>query len=120
MKFNLVNSVIAYFIAVLIALAFTQMPDAFAQKIWLASGAGIGSLVCLAFGIGIKYSNPRIATNIRILSFLFLTLILIANIIFGFFIFKAVWFLIVMGLLILVYILVLNSLLRVMKTDPAI
>lgn len=120
MKLNMITSVICAFIAVLIAVALWQMSLPEAQRWCLAIGGAIISAVTLIFGIGMHYDNSAISTNVRVLSSLTLFIALAFSVIVGLTGFSVVLYLVVAGLIIAVYMLVLNGLLNIARKNPDI
>lgn len=80
MKFNAIPAIIAVCLSALIAYAFYSWSSDEMQIVNCASSA-IWSLITLGAAIGISYSESRLSANIKVLSFVFFFILLIANII---------------------------------------
>lgn len=79
------------------------------NKILLSLGSFVVLAVALIMTIGISFELPRTTTNIRVVSGFFFTIALICNLIFTFINFSVPSYVIINGLLLLVFILIVYS-----------
>ncbi|MBD5210794.1 MAG: hypothetical protein HDS69_09745 [Bacteroidales bacterium] len=120
MKLNAITAGICAFVAVLVAIALWQIPLFDPHKWSVALGSGVTSALTLIFGLATRYNNPSIGTNIRVLSTTVFVISLLFNIFIGLSVFSLVVYLVVSGLILAVYLLVLDKLIRVAKENPNI
>lgn len=120
MKVNIVTAAICTLLAIIIALGLWQIPGGETQKWCVALGGGALSLATLVFGIGISYNVANIGTNIRVLSMSTLFLLIVFNVVIGFFMFTPMLYIILSGLILAVYLLILNGLIKVAKDNPGL
>lgn len=118
MKLNTIRAIICVFIALLIALALWQIPAETNQKWTLAIGGAVMSAAMLVFGLGMRYDNPAIATNVRVLSTLSLIVGIAFSIIIGVIGFSLVVYFVIAGLILAFYLLALNGLLAIARKNP--
>lgn len=115
MKVNVVFLVIALAIAGLIGYAFYATNKGEANCVLLAIGSGCMIAASLSSSLAVSFKGRGGTGNIKIVSVLFLLVFLISNIIFGFTGVSVPAYVIVNGLLLLVYILIVYSLYRATK-----
>lgn len=118
MKLNVTKAIICTVIALLAALALWHIPDSVNQKWCLAIGGGVLSLTTLVLGLGVRYDAANVGVNIKVLSTLALLVGIIANVIMGLTGFSVVFYLIVVGLILAVYLLLLGNLLEIARENP--
>ncbi len=109
MKINLVQTIIAIAISLLIAYALYNFHDS-ENKILLGAGSFVFIAVTLIFTFGISFEKSRATTNIRVVSGIFFAIALISNLIFTFIKFSIPIYVITNGILLLVFILIAYSL----------
>ena len=115
MKVNVVFLVIALAIAGLIGYAFYSTNKGEANCVLLAIGSGCMIAASLSSSLAVSFKGRGGTGNIKIVSVLFLLVFLISNIVFGFTGVSVPAYIIVNGLLLLVYILIVYSLYRATK-----
>lgn len=108
MKVNFVQTTIAIAISGLISCGFYNFHNS-ENKLFLNIGGFIFLLITLAVSIGINFELSRTTTNIRVVSGIFFTNALISHLIFTFFGFTEPSYLITNGILLLIYVLIVDS-----------
>ena len=109
MKVNFVQTIIAIAVSLLIAYGLYSFHDS-ENKILLSSGSFVFLMVTLIFAIGTSFELPRTTTNVRVVSGIFFAIALISNLIFTFINFSIPSYVIINGILLLVFILIAYSL----------
>ena len=108
MKVNFVQTIIAIAVSLLIAYGLYSFHDS-ENKILLSSGSFVFLMVTLIFAIGTSFELPRTTTNVRVVSGIFFAIALISNLIFTFINFSIPSYVIINGILLLVFILIAYS-----------
>jgi uncharacterized membrane protein YgaE (UPF0421/DUF939 family) len=108
MKINLIQSIIAVALGALIAYGLFSFHKG-ENKQLLAIGSFIFLAITLLFATGAQFESARTTTNIRALSGLFFTIALISNSIFTFIDFIVPLYVVINGLLLLVFISILYA-----------
>ena len=103
MKINFVQTIIAIAASLLIAYGLYSFHDS-ENKILLCAGSFAFLATALVLSIGISFELPRTTANIRVLSGLFFAVALISNFIFTFINFSVPSYVIINGILLLVFI----------------
>ena len=104
MKINLVQTIIAIAVSLLIAYGLYSFHSG-ENKILLSAGSFVFLATALVMTIGASFELPRTTTNIRVVSGIFFVIALISNMIFTFVNFSVPSYVIINGILILVFIL---------------
>ena len=102
MKVNFVQTIIAIAVSLLIAYGLYSFHDS-ENKILLSSGSFVFLMVTLIFAIGTSFELPRTTTNVRVVSGIFFAIALISNLIFTFINFSIPSYVIINGILLLVF-----------------
>jgi hypothetical protein len=108
MKINFVQSIIAIAMSLLIAYGLYSFNSS-ENKILLSAGSFVFIATALVMTIGVSYELPRTTTNIRVVSGIFFVIALISNLIFTFINFSVPSYVIINGILLLVFILITHS-----------
>lgn len=108
MKIDFIKTVIAIAVSSLIAYGFFAFNTS-ANKDLLTFGSLIFLIITLMMTIGINFNLPRTTSLIRTVSALFFVIALLSNMIFSFVNFKAEMYVIVNGILLLIYVLATYS-----------
>ena len=108
MKLNLVPTFIAVAISSLISYGFYTFHN-YENKILLLSGCFIFLVLTLTLSIGMEFELPRTTINVRSVSFIFFALAFICNLIFTFINFSVPIYIILNGLLMLIFFLIVYS-----------
>ncbi len=108
MKVNFVKTIIAIALSLLITYGFYSFHDS-ENKILLSSGSFVFLTVTLIFAIGSSFEFPRTTTNVRVVSGIFFAIALISNLVFTFLYFSVPSYIIINGILLLVFILITYS-----------
>ena len=108
MKINFVQTIIAIAVTLLIAYGLYGFHDG-ANKILLSAGSFALLATTLAMTIGASFELPRTTTNIRVVSGIFFAIALIINLVFTFINFSVPSYVIINGILLLVFILIAYS-----------
>lgn len=103
MKINLVQTIVAVFVSMIISYALYSFHP-FENKILLSAGGFIFTAISLILTIGITFSLPRTTTNISVLSGVFFLVALISNFTFTFVDFSVPSYVIVNGVLLSAFI----------------
>jgi hypothetical protein len=104
MKINFVQTIIAIAVSLLIAYGLYSFHDS-ENKILLSAGSFVFIATTLVMSIGASFELQRTTTNIRVVSGIFFVIALISNMIFTFVNFSVPSYVIINGILILVFIL---------------
>ncbi|MCB9427057.1 MAG: hypothetical protein H6584_08555 [Flavobacteriales bacterium] len=105
MKANFVEIIIAIAVSLLIAYGLYSFHDS-ENKILLSVGSFVFLAVTLIFTIGTSFELPRTTTNVRVTSGIFFVIGLISNLIFTFLDFSVPSYILINGILLLVFILI--------------
>lgn len=108
MKINFVQTIIAIAASLLIAYGLYSFHDS-ENKILLSVGSFVFLATALVMAIGASFELPRTTTNIRVVSGIFFVIALISNLIFTFINFSVPSYVIINGILLLVFILIAYS-----------
>jgi hypothetical protein len=108
MKFNLITTIIAIAICLLIAYGFYAFFDG-EQKLLLSVGSFLFLTLTLITVIGIKFDQSRTTVNVRVVSGIFFIIALISNFIFLFCQFSNPVYILTNGILLLVFIFIVYS-----------
>lgn len=112
MKLNFVRTTIATALSFLISYAFYNFQDS-ENKILLSVGSFVLLVIALVMTLGASFELPRTTTNIRVASFIFFTIGLISNLIFAFLSFFVPIYIVINGILLLMFILIIHSISKV-------
>lgn len=105
MKINFVPTIIATAVSLLIAYGLYSFHDS-ENKILLSAGSFVFLATTLVMSIGASFELQRTTTNIKVVSGIFFAIALIGNLIFTFVNFSVPSYVIINGILILVFILI--------------
>ena len=108
MKINAVQTIIAIAVSLLIAYGFYHFHNG-ENKILLSAGSFMFLAATLVFSTGISFEYPRTTTNIRVVSGIFFFVAFISSLIFTFISFSVPAYIIINGILLLVFILIVYS-----------
>jgi hypothetical protein len=108
MKINFVPTIIAIAVSLLISYGLYSF-NSTQNKILLSAGSFMFLATALVMTIGISFELPRTTTNVRAVSGLFFTIALIGNLIFTFINFSIPSYVIINGILLLVFLLIAYS-----------
>lgn len=111
MKINFVQTIIAIAVSLLIAYGLYSFHDS-ENKILLSTGSFVFLATTLVMTIGARFELPRTTTNIRVVSGFFFATALISGLIFTFVNFSVPSYVIINGILFLVFILIVYSINR--------
>ncbi len=106
MKINIVPTIIALAISALIAYALYVLCKTDGQELLLAIGGGIATFIPLATTLGVRFEQSRTSVNIATLGGVFTGIMLICCFIFALVRFATPVFIIVAGLLTLIFIII--------------
>ena len=112
MKIKVVPAIVAVLLSALIAYGFWNF-HAFENKILLAVGGFVFCVSTLFFTFGINFELPRTTTNIRFLSITFFIIALVSNLIFCFVNFSIPLYVILNGILLLIFVVIVYSIVKV-------
>ena len=104
MKINFVQTIIATAVSLLISYGLYSFHNS-ENKTLLGAGSFVFLATALVMSIGASFELPRTTTNIRVVSGIFFVIALISNMIFTFVNFSVPSYVIINGILILVFIL---------------
>lgn len=102
MKLDFIKTIIAVAVSGLIAYGFFAFNTS-ANKDLLTLGSLIFLIITLIMTVGVSFKLPRTTSLIRTVSAIFFTIALISNVIFSFINFKEATYIIVNGILFLIY-----------------
>ena len=108
MKLNFVQTIIAIAVSLLIAYGLYSLHDS-ENKLLLSLGSFIFLATTLATTIGINFEQSRTTTNIRVVSGIFFTIAFVSNLIFSISKFKPPSYVIINGILLLIFVLIAYS-----------
>lgn len=108
MKVKFIPALVAVLISALIAYGLWNFHN-FDNKILLSVGGFVFCAVTLFCAFGVNFELPRTTTNIRFLSITFFVIALISNLIFCFVNFAVPFYIILNGILLLIFILIVYS-----------
>ncbi len=108
MKVNFVQTIIAIAVSLLIAYGLYSFHD-IENTMLLFAGSFVFLAATLVMTIGTSFKFPRTTTNIRVVSGIFFAVALISNLIFTFINFSVPSYVIINGILLLVFILIAYS-----------
>ncbi len=109
MKVTLVPTVIALAISALIGYALYALCKTEGLELLLAIGGGVALFFPLATALGIRFEQPRTSGNITTLGVFFTVIMLICCFVYAFVQFTAPTFIIVTGILLLVFIMIVYA-----------
>ena len=112
MKINFVQTIIAIAVSLLIAYGLYSFHDS-ENKILLSVGSFVFLATALVMTIGTSFELPRTTANIRVVSGIFFAIAMITNLIFTFINFSVPSYVIINGVLLLVFILIAYSINKV-------
>ena len=108
MKLNFVQTIIAIAVSLLIAYGLYSFHES-ENKILLSLGSFVFLAITLVITIGVNFEQSRTTTNIRVVSGIFFVLAFISNLIFSFFTFSTPSYIIINGILLLIFVLIIYS-----------
>jgi hypothetical protein len=108
MKINFVPAIVAIAVSLLITYGLYSF-HSFENQILLTGGSFIFLAITLIFAIGARFELPRTTTNVRVVSSIFFMIALISNLVFTFSNFSVPSYIIINGILLLVFILIAYS-----------
>lgn len=108
MKVKFVPALVAVLLSALIAYGLFSIHK-FDNKILLSVGGFVFCAATLFFAFGVNFNLPRTTTNIRFLSITFFFIALVSNLIFCFINFYVPIYVILNGILVLIFILIAYS-----------
>ena len=111
MKINFVQTIIAIAVSLLIAYGLYSFHNS-ENKIIISIGSFIFLAITLVLTIGASFELPRTTTNIRAVSGIFFVIGLISNLMFNFWNFSIPSYVIINGILLLVFISIAYSINR--------
>lgn len=114
MKLELIKSFVAVAISALLGYALYSWCDN-ENGVLLSVGGGLVFAITLIYALGIKVEGVRSMVNSKITSWIFFAIFLILNVVFAKIDFKVSTFIIINGIILLVFILIVYSLLKVSK-----
>ena len=110
-KVKFFQLVIAIALSALISFGFYSM-DIESNKLLIAIGGFLFFAITLACTIGIQFETAGVSTNVRVLSSIFFVVGLVSHVVFSFFSSSVPLYVIVNGIVILVYALIVNGLIK--------
>ena len=111
MKLNFIQTIIAIALSLLIAYGLYSFHDS-ENKLLLSVGSFVFFATTLIVSIGSSFELTRTTTNVRVVSGIFFVLALISNLIFTFINFSITGYVIINGILFLLFILIAYSINR--------
>lgn len=111
MKINFVPTLVACALSALIAYGLYSYHQG-DNKLLLSAGSFLFLSISMIMAIGVNFDLPRTTTNIRVISSVFFAIAFICNLIFTFINFSIPSYVIINGILLLVYILIAYSINR--------
>jgi hypothetical protein len=112
MRINIVQTIIALAVSILIAYGFYSFQNS-ENKILFSVGSFVFLTITLVMTIGVRFRQIRTTTNIKVVSFIFFIIGLISNIVFSYIMFSVPVYLITFGILLLLFALITYSINRV-------
>ena len=107
MKLNFIQTIIALSISLLISYGFYSLGSG-ENKIILSLGSFVFLASTLITMLAVSFEYPRTTTNVRVLSGVFFVVAMISNLIFIFINFSVPSYIIISGVLFLIYLLITN------------
>ena len=111
MKINFVQTIIAIALSLLISYGLYSFHNS-ENKMLLSVGSFVFLALTLIITIGASFELPRTTTNVKVVSGIFFAVALISNLIFTFIKFSVPSYVIINGILLLVFILIAYSINR--------
>ena len=111
MKINFLQTIIALAMSLLFAYGLFSF-HAFENKLLLGAGSFVFLSTTLILTMGANFEFPRTTTNVRVVSGVFFIIALISNLIFTFIDFSTPSYIIISGLLLLVFISIAYSIIK--------
>ena len=111
MKINFVQTIIAIALSLLISYGLYSFHNS-ENKMLLSAGSFVFLAATLVMTIGTSFEFPRTTTNVKVVSGIFFAVALISNLIFTFIKFSVPRYVIINGILLLVFILIAYSINR--------
>lgn len=111
MKVNVIPTIIALAISAIISYCFYSWCKSDNQLL-LTIGGFVFIATTLVFSMGVSFAQPRTTTNVRVLSATFFVIALISNIVFMLLQFNPPVYILVNGILLLVWLLIVYALKR--------
>ena len=111
MKINFVQTIIAIALSLLISYGLYSFHNS-ENKMLLSAGSFLFLALTLIITIGASFELPRTTTNVKVVSGIFFGVALISNLIFTFIKFSVPSYVIINGILLLVFILIAYSINR--------
>ncbi len=111
MKLNFVQAIIAIALSLLVAYGLYNFHDG-ENKIVLSTGCFVFLAATLVITIGTNFESSRTTANIRVVSGTFFVIALISNLIFTFLNFSVPSYIIISGILFLLFILITFSIIK--------
>ena len=111
MKINFVQTIIAIALSLLISYGLYSFHNS-ENKMLLSAGSFVFLAETLVMTIGTSFEFPRTTTNVKVVSGIFFAVALISNLIFTFIKFSVPSYVIINGILLLVFILIAYSINR--------
>jgi len=108
MKLNFVNFFIALLISTLLSYGLFSFNKS-ENDMLLTLGGFLCFLLTLVISMGVDFQRQRTTTNIRVVSIVFFLITLVSNLIFANFVFNVPLYIIINGVLILIYIFIAKS-----------
>ena len=110
MKLNVTNTVIAVVLAALLSYLCYTLSNHESVRTLITAGSFFTSAIALIAALGLRVPEyPRTSVLLKTVSSIFATLIICDNIIFSFFDFSVAFYIILTGLLLVVFLLVYSS-----------
>lgn len=108
MKLKIIPIIISIGISALIAYGFYNFHNSINKEV-LSYGSFIFLLITLMCSIGINFETKGTSTNIKTVSIIFFSISLISNLVFSYFDYSIPLYIIVNGILFLIFALIFNS-----------
>lgn len=115
MKTNYLLIVIAVLISALIGYGFYAANGGEVNQLLIAFGSGISFAITLSTLLGIGFERSEQTVNVKVVSVIFTILLLISNLIFGFTKVATAAYVIVNGILLLIFILITYGIVKANK-----
>jgi hypothetical protein len=111
MKINFLQTIIAIAMSLLIAYGIFSF-HVFENKLLLSTGSFVFLSASLILTMGTSFELPRTTTNVRVVSGIFFIMALISNLVFTFIDFTVPSYVIINGILLLVFISIAYSIIK--------
>lgn len=111
MKINFVQTIIAIALSLLISYGLFSFHNS-GNRILLSVGGFLFFALTLILTLGISFELSRTTTNVRLVSAIFFIVSMLSNLFFSFIIFSFPEYIITNGILILIFILIINSIIK--------